>query len=173
MSTVLSLLLGFAATGEVGGVRVGMTAAEADRALGGITGQDLWASGSDGSEGSDGFGGSVGYKDGSLELWVGEDGTVWLLGFDDLDGEGLFQAPRCLGADVRQVTAPTYQAVTDGLDRLGCAWRRDDALTFDGQLAVVTEAGVSAVFARVPSGAGDWVLSSLYAAGPGGTALPS
>lgn len=153
---MLDLLIAFAATGEIGALRLGMPAEEADRLLGGGTGLAM--------PGPD-SGGSVGFKDGSLELWAGPGATIQLLGFDVLDTEGQFQASTRLGMAVRQGNeTPTQQAMTVALDQLGCRWRRDDALTFDSQLAIRTEADVSAVFTRAESVTHGWVLSSLYKA---------
>jgi hypothetical protein len=152
------LLIAFAATGEVGPLKLGMAAEEADRLLGGGTG--LCGPATDPS-------GSVGFKDGSLELWAGPEATLLMLGFDDLDATGQFQTPARLTTAVRgERTALTRGRMLDSLDELGCRWHTDDALTFDGQLAVRTEAGVFVVFARADPPPGEWVLSSLYKAAP-------
>lgn len=163
---MLGLLLRFAAAGEVGPLRVGMAADEADRVLGGGTGL-VAPSASDSPDARDPHG-SAGFKDGSLELWVGPDGRVCLLGFDDVDGHGRFLGPTRLGPEFGQGDGtPTREALLDGLDRLGCVWRRDDALTFGDQSAVETEAGVSVVFVRADAASGEWwLVSSLYATAP-------
>ncbi|WP_448317546.1 hypothetical protein [Streptomyces sp. CO7] len=141
-----------------------MPADEADRLLGGGTGLVVPASGSIDERDPHG---SLGFKDGSLELWAGPDGRVCLLGYDAVDGQGRFQGPTRLGTEFRQEDrTPTREALLDGLDRLGCAWRRDDALTFGDQAAVETEAGVSVVFVRAEVAAGEWLVSSLYATAP-------
>jgi hypothetical protein len=150
------LLIAFAAAGEVGPLRLGMPAEEADRLLGGGTG--LCGPATESS-------GSVGLKDGSLELWVGPEATLQLLGFDDLDTTGQFQTPARLITAVREErTTLTREQMLDSLDQLGCRWHPEDALTFDDQRAIRTEADVSAVFTRADSAPGDWVLSSLYKA---------
>jgi hypothetical protein len=150
------LLIDFAATGEVGPLRLAMAAEEADRLLGGRTGLCSPATN---------FSGSVGFKDGSLELWVGPEATLQLLGFDDLNTIGEFQAPARLTAAVQgERTTLSHEQMLGSLDQLGCKWHLDDALTCDDQLAIRTEADVSAVFARSDSAPNDWVLSSLYKA---------
>ncbi|MET8630455.1 hypothetical protein ABZW30_43275 [Kitasatospora sp. NPDC004669] len=144
MTTLLESMFSFAATGRIGPLRLGMPSSEADRLLG-LAGPT-----------------SSPFKDGSLELWVGPDRTVRLLGFDSVDG--CFSPPSWLGAAAgAQVEGLSRTAVLDGLGRLGCAWRHDEALTFDDQAAVLTESGVSAVFTRRQSAADGWVLYSLYA----------
>ncbi|MFD0275303.1 hypothetical protein ACFVHB_15555 [Kitasatospora sp. NPDC127111] len=155
MATLLGLIISFAATGEIGAFRLGMSGEEADRLLGGGTGLAGPA--------RSGSGGEVGFKDGSLELWVGPDATVSLLGLDTSGADGRFQSPSRINAATREdIEAPSREALISGLGRLGCAWHPDDALTFDGQLAVRTEAGVSVVFTRPAPPADEWVLASLY-----------
>ncbi|WP_405015679.1 hypothetical protein OHV05_00195 [Kitasatospora sp. NBC_00070] len=155
MNTVLGLMISFAATGEIGAFRLGMSGEEADLLLGG--GTDLAAPALSGS------GGAVGFKDGSLEVWVDPGLTVGLLGFDAVDAEGRFEAPSRTGAAGRAaIEAPSREAVIDGLEQLGCAWRRDEALTFDDQLAIRTEADVSVLFRRPEPPANEWVLANLY-----------
>ncbi|GJF31490.1 hypothetical protein KNE206_41900 [Kitasatospora sp. NE20-6] len=155
MNTVLDSMISFAATGEIGAFRLGMSGEEADLLLGG--GTDL------ATPALPSPGGAVGFKDGSLEMWVDPDLTVFLLGFDAVDVQGRFAAPSRIGVAGRAVIqAPSREAVLDRLDQLGCAWRRDDTLTFDDQFAVRTEADVSMVFTRPGPSANEWVLASLY-----------
>ncbi|MGA5816546.1 hypothetical protein ACPC54_01590 [Kitasatospora sp. NPDC094028] len=153
MDTMLGSMISFAATGEIGPFGVGMSGAEADLLLGGGTGLAAPAPGPDGH---------VGFKDGSLEMWV-DGSTVWLLGYDTVDPEGRFASPSRTGAGERPtIEAPSREALIDGLERLNCAWSQDGSLTFDDQLAIRTEAGVSVVFTRPDPPADGWVVASLY-----------
>lgn len=162
MDTVLGLIASFAATGEAAGLRLGMPGGEADGLLGGGTGLDQPPPSS--------AQGMTGFKDGSLEVWVGADGKIGLLGFDQVGTEGGFLAPARVGIVGREHgDAVTYGVITGRLSALGCTWSSDEALTFDDQLAIRTEAGVSLAFARaepVPDGSG-WLLASLYTSWPG------
>ncbi|KJS63540.1 hypothetical protein [Streptomyces rubellomurinus] len=143
MDSMLGSMISFAATGEIGAFRIGMAGEEADRLLGGGTGL---------------ADGPVGFKDGSLEVWVDRDLTVCLLGYDAVDVEGRFA--RAGGQE--PIEAPSREVLIDGLAQRGCAWRHEDALSFDDQLAIRTEAGVSVVFTRRAPGTSGWVTASLY-----------
>ncbi|MEU9074079.1 hypothetical protein [Kitasatospora sp. NPDC048538] len=166
MDSLLDSMISFAATGEIGPFRLGMPGGEADLLLGGGTALGAPAAARPAEDGD------AGVKDGSLEVWAGPDGLVHLLGFDAVDTAGRFAAPSRAGTAGRGATgsteatevieAPTREAVLDGLRRTGCRWRDDDALTFDDQLAVQTQAGVSVVFSRPRPPADGWVLASLY-----------
>ncbi|WP_329493769.1 hypothetical protein [Kitasatospora herbaricolor] len=157
MDTVLDLIASFAATGEAAGLRLGMPGGEADALLGGGTGLDRPPRSA--------AQGMTGFKDGSLEVWVGADGKLGLLGFDQVDTEGGFLAPAHIGVVGRaHGAAVPFGVITSRLAARGCAWSSDEALTFDDQLAIRTEADVSLTFARAEStsdGRG-WLLANLY-----------
>ncbi|WP_089213143.1 hypothetical protein [Streptosporangium subroseum] len=69
METILDSIVDFAVTGQIGTLRLGMPAAEVGRLFGGGTG--LTQSPPAGA-------GSVGFKDGSLELWIREERLLLL-----------------------------------------------------------------------------------------------
>ncbi|MFD7982961.1 hypothetical protein ACFXKJ_20245 [Kitasatospora indigofera] len=158
MDTVLDLIASFAATGEAAGLRLGMPGGEADALLGGGTGLDRPPRSP--------AQGMTGFKDGSLEVWVGADGTIGLLGFDRAGTDGGFLAPTRVGgaAGREHGDAVTYGVITGRLAARGCAWRPDEALTFDDQLAIRTEAEVSLTFTRPGSGSDGRgrLLANLY-----------
>ncbi|GHH69683.1 hypothetical protein GCM10018781_28550 [Kitasatospora indigofera] len=158
MDTVLDLIVSFAATGEAAGLRIGMPGGEADALLGGGTGLDR-APRSPAQ-------GMTGFKDGSLEVWIGADGKIGLLGFDRAGTDGGFLAPARVGgvAGREHGDAVTYGVITGRLAARGCVWSRDEALTFDDQLAIRTEADVSLTFTRPGSGSDGrgGLLANLY-----------
>ncbi|MEV0537332.1 hypothetical protein [Kitasatospora sp. NPDC050463] len=155
MTTIFGLIISFATTGEIGAFRLGMPGEEAVRLLGRDTGLAAPA--------QRGSGESVGFKDGSLEIWAGSDRTVWLLGFDAVGTEGRFRTASCIDASAQEtIEAPRWGELIKELEQLGCMWRNDDSLTIDDQLAIRTEADVAMVFARPEPPANEWVLASLY-----------
>ncbi|MBM9509289.1 hypothetical protein [Actinacidiphila acididurans] len=162
MDTVLDLIITFAVTGETLGLWPGMPGGEADRVLGRGTGLVPTA----GTAGD----GPIGFKDGSLEVWVSAERRVELLGFDEESG-GRFRAPAYGGAGDERLWGPfTWDVVTARLTAAGCTWSSYDALTFADQQAIRTQAGVSLHF-RPPESAPDapvhtWLLEAAYKSFP-------
>ena len=161
MDGMFGQMISFAATGGIGGFRLGMSAEEADRLLGGDTGLAV-----PGRSASDGM---VGFKGGSLEVWVGFDATVRLLGLDAVDTDGRFATPARTGAAAQESIEAVGRAdLINGLGQLGCGWSHEAALSFDDQLAIRTDADVTVVFTRPDPPATGWLVASLYGSADGG-----
>jgi hypothetical protein len=162
VDTVLDMIVSFAATGETSGLRPGMPGEEADRLLGGESGLvPPEANTADGP---------AGFQDGSLEVWVSDNGWVELVGFD-ADTEGKFRAPACGRATSDRASGPfTWEMVTARLVACECPWSPDNALTLDDQRSIRTKAGVSLGFRRpeFPSDAlvRSWQLEAVYRSFP-------
>ena len=134
-STLVSIVARFAGTGRIGGLRVGMNAADLGAVLHGLAIDYRNVQGIDTNDKYD-----------SLDLAV-SGGRLVLLGLDH-DGELGFELPGALGAGVQPAAVPRDLLVAELADA-GCLWSDDPSLTFPGrQSALRTGAGVSLVFAR-------------------------
>ena len=149
--SMASIVAGFAETGHIGGLRVGMNVADLGVALHGLAIDYQNVQEADFNDKYD-----------SLDLAV-SDGRLVLLGLDH-DGELGFELPGALGGGVQPTAVPRALLVAELADA-GWPLGDDPSLTFPGrQSALRTGAGVSLVFARPSASDVDMATDAEYLA---------